>query len=137
MTTPDQLEPYTVTLRLEARTQIESPSDLITRLLEDIARRCEDAGSSIIGHIKCHATVAGQAFTCSLTSRRSGASCRGEVDAPIAAGRSLRLDLAVLVYGLPQVETEAAVRAAVSGSLPRSSGEWLAIGQDSPHRHTH
>ena len=135
MTAPDQLEPYTVRLRVESRATITSPADLVARLLEDIARRCEAAGCSVIGHIKCHADAPGRAFSCSLTSRRSGAVCRGAVEGPLPAGGALHLDLAVLVYGIPADETETAVKGALADSPAHAAGEWLTLGESSPHHH--
>jgi hypothetical protein len=137
MTAPDQLDPYAATFCLEPRSRIAAPEALIARLLDDIARRCTHAGCSVIGHIKCHAGYGEHAFSCSLTSLRAGSTCKGPAGGSLAAGQRLKLDLVVLVYGLPLDVTDAAVAAALSDSLPRSSGEWRAIAEDPPHHHEH
>ena len=133
MTRPDELEPYAVSLRLDAHEPLRSPQHLVVGLLEDIARRCEDAGASLIGHIKCHGKLAGHAFSCSLTTRRTGALCHGAGSAALASGGALDLDLAVLVYGLPSAAVEEVVRRALIAALPRSAGTWHTDG-DAPHR---
>ncbi len=137
MTAPDELEPYAVSLRLDAHEPLQSPQHLVAGLLEDIARRCEDAGASVIGHIKCHAKLAGHAFSCSLTTRHTGALCHGAGSGALAAGGALDLDLAVLVYGLPSAAVEEAVRKALAAALPRSAGTWHTARGAPHHAHGH
>jgi hypothetical protein len=135
VTAQDQLEPFSASFHLEARAPVVSPADLISSLLEDIARRCEQAGCSIIGHIKSHVSTRCGTFSCSLTSRRTGAVCRETVDGPVAAGELLDLDLAVLVYGLPERATETIVSAALASLQP--SLVVRAIDRRSSRDHEH
>jgi hypothetical protein len=106
-------------------------------LLEDIARRCDEAGCSVIGHIKCHAKAGERAFSCSLTTRRSGAACRGAGQEPVTPGEVLEVDLAVLVYGLPRVIIETIVieclAVAAPGAKVNSPGESGVVKHDHVH----
>ena len=103
----DRLDPYTCRAVFTAEAEVADPGGMIASLLEDVARRCEIAGTSLIGHIKCHARMGESHFHCSLTSSRSGARCGGRDAEGCAAtgslgrGAALELDLAVLVYGIP------------------------------------
>ena len=56
-----------------------SPSPAGSRggLLEDIARRCDEAGCSVIGHIKCHARAAESSLLVQPHDTTLGAACRG------------------------------------------------------------
>jgi len=118
VTERDALEPYTVSIRITAAVEIPAPAGLITALLEDVARRCEEAGCSVIGHIKCHARAGERAFSCSLTTRRSGAACRGRGREPVASGEVLDVDLAVLVYGLPRAVIQTIVADSLAFAAP-------------------
>ena len=137
MTEPAALEPYTVSIRLAAPPEIPSPSGLVEALLEEIARRCDEAGCSVIGHIKCHARAGERAFSCSLATRRSGAACRGAGREPVTLGEVLEVDLAVLVYGLPRATIETIVieclAVAAPGAKANSSGESGVVNHDHAH----
>ena len=137
MTKPDALEPYAVSIRLTAPTEIPSPSGLVAVLLEDIARRCEDAGCSLIGHIKCHAGAAEKAFSCSLTTTRSGAACRGAGWEPVASGEVLEVDLAVLVYGLSRAVIEGIVIDCLAVAAPGAKVDSSGESGISDHDHLH
>ncbi|MHB8867341.1 MAG: hypothetical protein ACYC6T_05075 [Thermoleophilia bacterium] len=128
MTAPDQLEPYTARLRFRGR--FDDPPRLIAGFLEDVARSCDRAGASVIGHLKAHARTARGVFHCNLATPRSGAHCAGPLaDHPVATD-SLDLDLAVLVYGLPShavadLVTEAAERLRKTGLT-----DWVTLSGD-------
>lgn len=112
-TGPDQLEPYTVRLRLIASANLD-PSTAVAAFLEEVARTCDEAGASIIGHLKCHGRLAGGGrFHCNLTSLRSGAHCSDSPEQGWPPGEELELDLAVLVYGLPRDIVERSVQQAL------------------------
>ena len=135
MTAPAELEPYTVSLRLTVPPEIPSPSGLVATLLEDIARRCDEAGCSVIGHIKCHARAAQRKFSCGLTTRRSGATCRGAGEEPVTPGEVLEVDLAVLVYGLSRVTIETIVIESLAVAAP--GAEVDAPGESGVANHDH
>jgi hypothetical protein len=97
---PDHLTPYTTHITLAAGAGIVAPADLVAGFLEDIGTRCEQAGSSLVGHIKCHVRARGLAFHCNLTSSRSRARCGGDAGAALDPCGPFEIDLAVLVYGL-------------------------------------
>ena len=82
-------------------------------MLTDIAERCESSGSSLIGHIKCHAEIATdagvQTFHCNLTSLRLGARCSGD-PRPLSAYGVIEIDLVALVYGLARTALEQIAR---------------------------
>jgi hypothetical protein len=132
----DQLDPYTVRASFIAEVDVADPAGMVSSLLEDIARRCEKAGCSLVGHIKCHARMAESHLHCNLTSLRSGAHCGGPGREGLGAmrslgrGGSLELDLAVLVYGLPSATLEVLVGEALAEVRPAdgasaSSGRWV------------
>jgi len=137
VTEPAALEPYTVSIRITTPAEIPSPGGLVAALLEDIARRCDEAGCSVIGHIKCHARAGERAFSCSLATRRSGAACRGAGQEPMTLGEVLEVDLAVLVYGLPRAITETIVSeslaVAVPGATMNPPGEGGVARRDHAH----
>jgi hypothetical protein len=110
MTSSDLLEPFTTRVCMTGSGHADAAA-LVAALLEDIARRCTDAGSPLIGHIKCHVEAGDARFHCHLTSLRSGARCEGASPpdtgaSPVEAGvlrtdvGAMQMDLAVLVYGL-------------------------------------
>ncbi|MHB0979391.1 MAG: hypothetical protein ACYC5Q_04810 [Thermoleophilia bacterium] len=141
MTSPDQLEPYTVRLRLSGR--FDHPCPLVAGFLEDVARSCDLAGASLIGHLKAHARTPGGAFHCNLASIRSGAHCAGRLAERPAATDSIDLDLAVLVYGLPRDVVAGLVEAAAERLRDAGLTDWALLPADaSPghpldHEHTH
>jgi hypothetical protein len=137
VTAPDALEPYAVSIRLAARRVVASPSDLVARLLEDIARRCDEAGCSLVGHIKCHARGAGRVFTCSLTSRRTGAACRGAGREPMPSGDTLHVDLVVLVYGLRRSTIEALVAEGLATAALDADMDVSTTGDCAAHDDVH
>jgi hypothetical protein len=130
---PDHLTPYTVHITLAASAGVAAPADLVAGFLEDIGGRCEQAGSSLIGHIKCHVRARDLAFHCNLTSSRSRARCGGDILAALQPRDSLEIDLAVLVYGLSWDTIDGIVReSCVSiGSIMDCEVEVLL----SPHAH--
>ncbi len=141
MTAPDELEPYTARLRFRGR--FDHPPALVGGFLEDVARSCDLAGASVIGHLKAHARTARGAFHCNLASIRSGAHCAGPLADHPAATDSLDLDLAVLVYGLPShlvatLVTEAAERLRSVGLT-----DWIHLSgvgapeEPAAHEHHH
>jgi hypothetical protein len=136
VTERDRLEAYTAALRFEARRHVSASGDLVADLLEEVAEGCDAAGSSLIGHIKCHARSEGRVFSCSLTSRRTGATCRGARGEPLVPGATLEVDLAVLVYGLPWEAVDAQVRRALRTSEERHDGRW-EHDPHHPHGHAH
>ncbi len=134
MTNPSLLDPYAVTALFIAEEQVADPEGMVASLIEDIGRRCDDAGASLIGHIKCHARAEEARFHCNLTSLRLGARCgepggkRADTLRPLARGGSLHLDLAVLVYGLPRSTLESLVSEALAAS-GRADGSGPFSGQ--------
>jgi hypothetical protein len=141
VTSADQLEPYTVRLRF--RGQFDDPPALVAGFLEAVARSCDLAGASLIGHLKAHVRTPGGAFHCSLASIRSGAHCAGPVAERPAATDSLDLDLAVLVYGLPRDVVAGLVDAAVTRLRDAGLTDWTLLPADAPpghpldHEHNH
>lgn len=125
MIAPDRLEPYSTRLLLRGR--LADPAALVARLLNDVARRCDDAGASLIGHLKAHARAAAASFRCSLTSLRSGARCAGPLAERPAAVDELEVDLAVLVYGLPHASLAEITAEAVARLHDTGVREWSTI----------
>ena len=131
----DRLDPYTCHAAFTAEAEVADPGGMVASLIEDVARRCEDEGASLIGHIKCHARMGKSHFHCNLTSTRLGARCGAPaaegaaVPGSLVQGAALELDLAVLVYGLPSSVLETVVSEALAGAgtadeAPLSLGRW-------------
>ena len=123
-TPSDRLEPYAAQLTVTAGPGgIAEPARLMAQMLTDIAERCESSGSSLIGHIKCHAEMATdagvQTFHCNLTSLRLGARCSGD-PGPLVPHGVMEMDLVVLVYGLARTALEQIVRECCSLHQSRS-----------------
>lgn len=121
MTEPDLLEPYTASLAIVLDPPARDVRSWTIALLEGIGRGSMAAGATLIGHVKCHGTVSdGAAFHGHLTSLRLGATCEGAASGPVDR---LKLDLAVLVYGIPRKAVEDVVR----GALDRAG---VRLGRD-------
>jgi hypothetical protein len=113
-----ELEPYAVALTIVAGPAGLEPGTLCGSLLSAVARGCEQAGTSVIGHLKCHARFAEGAVRANLTSLRTGAECAGDLKGRVAPGESLSLDFAVLVYGLATAIIDGIVRDALATLAP-------------------
>lgn len=142
MTAPDRLEPYTARLRFRGR--FDHPPALVAGFLEDVARSCDLAGASVIGHLKAHARTARGAFHCNLASLRSGAHCAGPLTHHPAATDSLDLELAVLVYGLPSHSVATLVTQAAERLRDVGLSDWAHLSgtetpdaPDAPAAHEH
>jgi Ni2+-binding GTPase involved in maturation of urease and hydrogenase len=126
MTRPDLLEPFTTRVYVPGGSGVDA-AGLVAELLEDIARRCVDAGSPLIGHIKCRVEAGGTRFHCHLTSLRSGARCEGaalsDAGEPPSDVGALQMDLAVLVYGLARERVDVIVREAL-GAAAIGGATW-------------
>jgi hypothetical protein len=134
-----ELEPYAVALTIEAGPAGLEPGALCGALLTMVAQGCEREGAAIIGHLKCHVRFAGGVVRGNLTALRTGADCEGDMTGRVAPGESLSLDLAVLVYGLPETTIDALVRAALAAVAPeaivrRPTG---GVAADSSRDHAH
>jgi hypothetical protein len=145
MIASDQMEPYTARLDFAAGTRLADPCGFVAALLDDIGRRCQAGGASLIGHIKCHATAGESRFHCNLTSLRTGARCGeaggpGPAEAPgapvssrvvpLAPGEHMFVDLAVLVYGLSRQTLEEIVAEALASSgQDASAGDWMTSSE--------
>jgi hypothetical protein len=82
---------------------------MVSTTISQIAKGCVEAGTRLIGHIKCIAEVeSGKYIACSVVSHDAEAACRGEL-----ADGSYRLDLVinVLIYGLDKEKVEGIVNA--------------------------
>jgi hypothetical protein len=134
VTRPDLLEPFATQVSVSGVSGLDT-AGLVAALLEDIARRCVDAGSPLIGHIKCHVEAGETRFHCHVTSLRSGARCEGgvppsasalspaEAGVPLSAVVAVQMDLAVLVYGLTRETVGVIVRDAL-GAAAMGGATW-------------
>ncbi len=121
------LEPYGARVTIEPITQPLEMQELLIGLLEDLAAACVAEGASLIGHLKCALHTPAGVVTCNFTSARSGASCdrHGEGSAqPLLPGEHARLDLAVLVYGLPVATIDILVRKKLEARLAPLGVSW-------------
>ena len=123
------LEPYGARVTIGPASRPLEPDRFLTTLLEDLAAACLASGASVIGHLKCLFRTPGGAVACNLTSIRSGATCNSqagiqEPNAPLAPGESGRLDLAVLVYGLPAATIDILLRQALETLLEPLGATW-------------
>jgi hypothetical protein len=117
------LEPYGAEVRLSLGADLDTRR-LLEALLEDIARSCEAAGASIVGHIKCVLRTRGKRIHCSVTSFRAGARCGSDGAERLEEGREVELKLAVLVYGLSATIIDGIVEAALGRALAPTGSFW-------------
>ncbi len=123
MTGRELIAPYSVRLRLvPPQGAFAEPQEDVCGLLEELGRRTEAAGASLIGHLKCYVeSPGGESFHGSLTSLRAGARCRGE---RAQGAASLTVDLTALVYGLSGDEVEAVTLATLRQMQEQGRFEW-------------
>ena len=143
------LEPYGVRVMLRPASGEFEPQQFLSTFLQDLAAACVTSGASVIGHLKCLLHMPDHAIACNLTSLREGARCSvrsspgaapsaAPSTAPSAAltpvalrpGQEARLDLAVLVYGLPAETVDAIVRAALSRLLGSLDVSWSLLASE-------
>jgi hypothetical protein len=130
MTSPDRLEPFTVSACLRGR--FDDPAALVGTLLEDVAGACELAGASVIGHLKGRARTPQGSFHCNLVSLRSGPRCAGHLAEAPAVADAIDLDLAVLVYGLPHDVIASTVEEAFERLRGGGLTAWAVTGGPTP-----
>ena len=132
-----QLEPYGARVVVRPVSQPLDPESFLSALLEGVAASCVASGASVIGHLKCLFYTPGGVLACNLTSVRSGARCTArDEDATkvLGPGDSARLDLAVLVYGLPGTTIDALLRRALTSLLEPLEVAWSIGGLgEAPH----
>ena len=94
-----------------------------------VAAACVQAGATVIGHLKCVLHLPAGVLACNLTSVRSGARCAEGAAAPQALqpGEPARLDLVVLVYGLPAAAVAELVRERLSRLLDPLGAAWSVV----------
>ena len=117
------LEPYGAKVRLSPGGDLDSHR-LLAALLEDVARACEAAGASLVGHIKCVLRTDSGRIHCSLTSFGAAARCGGDEAVRLREGQEVELHLAVLVYGLPATTIDGIVEAALERTLAPTASLW-------------
>ena len=108
------LEPYSVRLRWQIEPSLTSQKwkAIICKFVETLARRCDEAGKCVIGHIKGLAMFSGDDYLqVSIISPERPADVSGA--APPGCSE-LALTLNVLVYGLPRDVLERLVREVVT-----------------------
>ena len=131
------LEPYGARVTLRAATGGFDPQPFLVEFLGGLAAGCMDSGATVIGHLKCFLHLPGGGIACNLTSLRAGATCTARgAPAPVTLppGEAALLDLAVLVYGLPENTIDALVRAGLRLLLdPRDVSWWLDDDAAPPH----
>lgn len=132
MTSASDIETYATRVELTFEPPTADAQAIIASLLRRIAEGCVAAGASLIGHIKCYGEApTGEYVHCSITSLRSGTSCRGTVAGPC---ERIGLDLNVLVYGLPHQAIDAEVRRCLQ-ALSNEQGMAFHIGANEKHNH--
>jgi hypothetical protein len=129
------LEPYGVRVLLQPASSEFEPQEFLVTFLQDLAAACQASGAFVIGHLKCLLYMPAHAIACNLTSLRQGARCTvrsGPGAAPSGAPEPVtlkpeqeaRLDLAVLVYGLPAAKIDEVVGEALSRLLGSRDVSW-------------
>jgi hypothetical protein len=126
-----QLEPYGARVLLQPASHGLAPQQFLTGLLEDLAASCLASGASVIGHLKCLLYTPSGALACNLTSDGSGARCTARDEGAtkvLEPGDCARLDLAVLVYGLPTATIDTLLRGALANLLEPREVAWSING---------
>jgi hypothetical protein len=121
------LEPYGLRVRLGPAAGELAVQEFLTGLLDDLAAACEAAGATVIGHLKCFMSDGDRRVHCNLTSRRTGARCSGHPSAALSLEPALRLDLAVLVYGLSSGTIDRLTRQGLDSRLVPLGIPWEQI----------
>jgi len=119
-----ELEPYAVRILLRPQTEPLDAAAFLQTLLERVATSCVEAGAALVGHLKCVLHTPRGRLLCNLTSRRSGARCRGEGSQTILPGDEAGLDLVVLVYGVPARNVGRIVHEVLEALLSPSGTWW-------------
>lgn len=130
-----QLEPYGARVWVQPASRGLEPQQFLTGLLEDLAASCLTSGASVIDHLKCLLRTPGGVLACNLTSVPSGARCAAweeEATKVLEPGAGARLDLAVLVYGLPAATVDALLRRALASLLEPLEVAWSIAGSGEP-----
>lgn len=129
------LEPYGVRVMLQSVPPDFEPQVFLATLLQELAAACVGSGASVIGHLKGLLHMPGLAVACNLTSLREGAKCSVHpVRVAPPAREEARLDLAVVVYGLPAVTIDALVLAALSRLLRPLAVTWSVLAAEPGRR---
>ncbi len=151
MVSAGEIETYSAKINLAFERPVPQVQTVIAELLQCIGSGCIAAGASLIGHIKCYGEVAtgpdtsfhrkdtshtgsigaGPYLHCSLTSLRSGVSCRGSAIGPC---ESIDLDLNVLVYGLPHHVIDATVKSSLQ-ALSEATRMAFKVETNEAHPH--
>jgi hypothetical protein len=118
------LDPYGARVVVFVGTKALEPQEFLTALLEDVALSCENAGATIIAHLKGFLRLEDRLVSCNLTSVRRGAACREKHGEPFPPRSEMELDLAVLVFGLPAAEIDALVGDALERLLSPLGSTW-------------
>jgi hypothetical protein len=93
---------------------------MVSETISHIALECVEAGTTLIGHIKCIAEVeSGKYLACSVVTHDGAATCRGELT---DGSKSLSLVLNVLLYGLDKEKVEAIVIRVAQEELAKHGG---------------
>jgi hypothetical protein len=127
------LEPYGVRVMLRPASGEFEPQGFLTGFLQEIAAGCLASGATVIGHLKSLLPAPACEVACNLTSLREGVRCSvrpgdGGVSKRVTLqpGQEARLDLAVLVYGLPAATIDELVRSALPRFLDPLHVRWSA-----------
>jgi hypothetical protein len=122
-----ELHPYGTRVTLRGTNHIVAVEPLLMALLEGLAADCLASGATLIGHLKCLLHLPAATLACNLTSLGRGASCRrgsGEDEYVLEPGQGARIDMAVLVYGLPAATIEALVLERLHRALDPEDVAW-------------
>jgi hypothetical protein len=93
---------------------------VVSETMSKIAVGCVEAGTSLIGHIKCVAEVeSGRYVACSVVTHDGAATCRGDLS---DGSKSLSLVLNVLLYGLDKEKVEDIVIRMARDELGKNGG---------------
>jgi hypothetical protein len=107
---------------------------LVSQTISGIAVSCVDAGTRLIGHIKCIAEVeSGKYVACSVVKHDGEAMCRGELS---DGSKSLTLVINVLIYGLDKEKVEEIVMKIAKDQATRHGGH-LEVEDLEYHDHSH
>lgn len=137
------LEPYAVSQHWSLPQADSKWEALLCEYLESLARRCNEAGPCIIGHIKALALFPDGGYVqVSVVSPTLPASVKGSVPAGCT---ELELALNVIVYGLEHDRVEHITRETVAYLADQWQGEVIIKATDAgplsptgPHTtHTH
>ena len=90
-----------LSVRFPAAVPPEKAQQMLESFMSGVSMDCLEAGTRLIGHIKCVVEVGSSFITCSVTDHDARVRCKGRFEQPLD---SVEVIVNVLQYGLAKKE---------------------------------